>query len=86
MVKNVRAVARPVLSEPFWNEGVAMSEALMKTYQMTELPMDTVLKSDRQKLDKMKQPEILDKQLKVESASEVIDCNNVFVPGVEGVP
>ena len=43
-----------------------MSEALMKTYQMTELPMDTVLKSDRQKLDKMKQPEILDKQLKVE--------------------
>ena len=63
-----------------------MSEALMKTYQMTELPMDTVLKSDRQKLDKMKQPEILDKQLKVESASEVIVCINVFVPGVEGVP
>ena len=75
-----------MLSEPFWNEGVAMSEALMKTYQMTELPMDTVLKSDRQKLDKMKQPEILDKQLKVASASEVIDCINVFVPGVEGVP
>ena len=75
-----------MLSEPFWNEGVAMSEALMKTYQMTELPMDTVLKSDRQKLDKMKQPEILDKQLKVESASEVIGCINVFVAGVEGVP
>ena len=64
-VKSVRQVARPVLSEPFWNEGVVMSETLMKTYQMEEEDTETVLKRDMERLARMKQPEALDSQLMV---------------------
>ena len=42
-----------------------MTEALVNTYQLPEIPMENVLKSDRQKLEKMKQSEILGNQLKV---------------------
>ena len=62
---SVRQVARPVLSEPFWNEGVVMSETLMKTYQMEELDLELVLKRDLEKLEKMKQSEVINSQLMV---------------------
>ena len=64
-VKSVRQVARPILSEPFWNENVTMSESLMKTYQMEQEPIETVLKRDLEKLGKMRQSETVDDQLKV---------------------
>ena len=62
---SIRQVARPVLSEPFWNEGVVISESLMKTYQMEELDFELVLKRDREKLEKMKQSEVVNSQLMV---------------------
>ena len=63
--RSVRQVARPILCEPFWNEGVVISETLMKTYQMEELDMEAVLKSDLERLEKMKQSEVINCQLKV---------------------
>ena len=62
-LRSVRQVARPVLSEPFWNEGVVISETLMKTYQMEELDLELVLKKDLEKLEKMKQSEVVNSQL-----------------------
>ena len=62
---SIRQVAQPVLSEPFWNEGVVISESLMKTYQMEELDLELVLRRDREKLEKMKQSEVVNSQLMV---------------------
>ena len=70
---SVRQVARPVLSEPFWNEGVVISETLMKTYQMEELDFELVLKRDLEKLEKMKQSELVNAQLKVRTIIKL--CN-----------
>ena len=70
---SVRQVARPVLSEPFWNEGVVISETLMKTYQMEELDFELVLKRDLEKLEKMKQSELVNAQLKVRTIMKL--CN-----------
>ena len=64
-VGSVRQVARPVLSEPFWNEGVVISESLMKTYQMEEQDLELVLKKDLEKLEKMRQSEVVNSQLMV---------------------
>merc|ERR1719237_1585103 len=79
---SVRQVARPVLSEPFWNEGVVISETLMKTYQMEELDFELVLKRDLEKLEKMKQSELVNAQLKeLEGFMEAVEefaFENVF--------
>jgi len=84
---SVRQVARPVLSEPFWNEGVVISETLMKTYQMEELDFELVLKRDLEKLDKMKQSELVNAQLKeLEGFMEAVEdfaFQNVFVDNEE---
>ena len=64
-VRSIRQVARPVLSEPFWNEGVVLSETLMKTYQMEERDIEAVLKRDLERLEQMKQSEVVNNQLKV---------------------
>ena len=74
---NVRQVARPVLSEPFWNEGVVITESLMKTYQMEELDFELVLKRDLEKLEKMKQSEVVNSQLKVRTIMELFYRHNL---------
>ena len=63
--KTVRRVARPVLSEPFWNEGVTITDKLLKTYQLQQLDPEQVLRNDMVKLQKMTQSDVLDEQLKV---------------------
>ena len=63
--KSVRRVARPVLSEPFWNEGVTITDKLMKTYQLHQLDSEQVLRNDMIKLQKFTQSDVLDDQLKV---------------------
>ena len=63
--KSVRRVARPVLSEPFWNEGVTITDKLMKTYQLQQMDTEQVLRNDMIKLQKFTQSEVLDDQLKV---------------------
>ena len=63
--KSVRRVARPVLSEPFWNEGVTITDKLLKTYQLPQLEPEQVLRNDMVKLQKMTQSDVLDEQLKV---------------------
>jgi len=60
----VRHVARPVLSEPFWNEQVIISDALMKTYQMDEPEPEKVLKKDLERLKCMNQSDVVEDQLK----------------------
>ena len=64
-VKNVRHVARPVLSEPFWNENVHLSHSLMKQYQLEQTEPESVLKRDLEKLRNMTQSQIVEDQLKV---------------------
>ena len=61
----MRHVARPVLSEPFWNEQVIISDALMKTYQMDEPEPEKVLKKDLERLKCMNQSDVVEDQLKV---------------------
>ena len=57
--------ARPVLSEPFWNERVLMSGELVMSYQLKEENEETILERDRGKLDKMKQSETIQRQFEV---------------------
>lgn len=86
-VRSTHKVARPILSEPFWNENVTMSESLMKTYQMEQEPIETVLKRDMEKLGKMRQPESVDDQLKelkgfIDAVDE-FDVMNLFAENEE---
>ena len=71
-LSSVRQVARPILSEPFWNEGVLISESLMKTYQMEEFELELVLKKDLEKLEKMKQSEVVNSQLMVRTNRRIL--------------
>jgi len=85
--KNVRYVARPVLSEPFWNEGVIISEALMKTYQMDEQDPEKVLKKDLERLKNMNQSDVVEDQLKelkgfIDTVDE-FDVLNLFAENEE---
>ena len=86
--RSIRQVARPVLSEPFWNEGVVISETLMKTYQMEELDLELVLKNDLEKLEKMKQSELVNSQLMVRTYQINLSSNysiSYLIPGASGI-
>jgi hypothetical protein len=48
-------VAKPVLSEPFWNEKVVLNNDLVYTFQMEVRDTETVLKEDMMKLSITKQ-------------------------------
>ena len=74
--KSVRRVARPVLSEPFWNEGITVTDKLMKTYQLPQLELEQVLRNDLIKLQKMTQPGIIEDQLNV-SYNTLLSCRVV---------
>lgn len=71
--KSVRRVAIPVLSEPFWNEGITITDKLMKTYQLPQLELEQVLRSDLMKLQKMAQPDMIEEQLAVSVVSNNYD-------------
>ena len=85
-LRSVRQVARPILSEPFWNEGVVISETLMKTYQMEEPDIELVLKRDLEKLEKMKQSEVVNNQLKVRTNRRIlINFNSNLISGASRI-
>ena len=86
--RSIRQVARPVLSEPFWNEGVVISESLLKTYQMEELDFELVLKNDLEKLEKMEQSELVNSQLMVRTYQINLSSNfsiTYLIPGTSGI-
>jgi len=57
-------INRPVLSEPFWNKNVLLTDALVKCYEVEEKePMDT-LNMDKEKLRHFEQPKLVEEQLK----------------------
>jgi len=62
--KSIRQVARPVLSEPFWNEGLTLSKAMMFTYELPESDLATILARDRERLKDMRQPDMVEEQLR----------------------
>ena len=57
-------IARPVLSDPFWNETVIQSNELIFGYQIEERDEDIVLNSDRDRLQMMNQYDEVREQLK----------------------
>ena len=64
-ILTVLQVARPVLSEPFWNEGLTLSKAMMFTYELPESDLATILARDRERLKDMRQPDMVEEQLRV---------------------
>ena len=60
-----RLVARPLLSEPFWNENVKLDDHLISKYQLEEQDIEDVLRKDRAQFLKMEQPNLVDEQLTV---------------------
>ena len=60
-----RLVARPLLSEPFWNQNVKLNSFLINKYQLKERNMEDVLQEDRAKFLKIEQPQAVDEQLEV---------------------
>ena len=64
-VLSPRLVARPLLSEPFWNQNVKINSYLLKRYQLKQRDMEDVLREDRTKFLKMEQPAAVDEQLAV---------------------
>ena len=48
-------IAKPVLSDPFWNEKVVLNNDLEFSYQLPVKDMETVLREDREKLAVLQQ-------------------------------
>merc|ERR1712243_431052 len=70
-----------------WNEGVIISEALMKTYQMDEQDPEKVLKKDLERLKSMNQSDVVEDQLKelkgfIDTVDE-FDVLNLFAENEE---
>lgn len=57
--------SRAVLREPHWTEGVSLTAELVYRYQMRAPDAADVLRGDRDKLQRMQQPRLVNEQLSV---------------------
>ncbi|XP_049271028.1 period circadian protein homolog 1-like [Rhipicephalus sanguineus] len=57
--------SRAVLREPHWTEGVSLTAELVYRYQMRATDAADVLRGDRDKLQRMQQPRLVNEQLSV---------------------
>lgn len=56
---------RAALREPHWTEGVSLTADLVYRYQLRAQDVEDVLRSDRDKLQRLQQPRLVNEQLSV---------------------